>query len=260
MGVVISTGALTPLSIVSITIGFISFGFTLGTFLRVVWVNVETLTEAPHEVHAYLTNLRQELLEERASLRMLKKNCKHRKKERNTSHGREVDALMSLELDEQSIKTMSDSVRMLIRRYERLELPFLESGEEGIQQATRRRTSKRKGDEAQSPYYTHSAYGSYEKRPRSPDGDMDDEDRFWPQRVNYKRYGLSCRFKWLRRKADAQQLFETLSRLQTRRTARQVGGIAIMMHEYASRMSGSEETMHRIDDRLQNVVGVRRVE
>ena len=89
---------------------------------------------------------------------------------------------------------------------------------------------------------------------------MDDDDRFWPQRVNYKRYGLKCRFKWLGRKADAQQLFETLSRLQTRRTARQVGGIAIMMHEYASRMSSFDDTMNRIDDRLQNVVGVRRVD
>ncbi|KXL46112.1 hypothetical protein M433DRAFT_226226 [Acidomyces richmondensis BFW] len=36
----------------------------------------ETMGEAPHEVHSYLTNLRTELLEERASIRMMKKQAR----------------------------------------------------------------------------------------------------------------------------------------------------------------------------------------
>jgi hypothetical protein len=51
-----------------------------------------------------------------------------------------------------------------------------------------------------------------------------------------------------------------LTRLQTRRTARQVGGNALLMHEFAARMANLDGGLRRIDERLQNVVGVRRVE
>jgi hypothetical protein len=267
MGVVVSTTATSPFFLVSGIIGMVSFAFTLGTFFKVVWTNLSTLTEAKHEVHSYLTNLRQELLEERTSLKFLKKACKKRPKSRDSRYGRDVRDYLDLQLDAATIKTMSDAVRHMIKQFQVLEKPFLEPGEEGIQQATSSsnsdRRSRRRGD-SRSPYYTHSAYrsSSYEKkRARGPSDneDYDDQgDAFWPQRVRYCDFTLHRRFQWLRRKGSAQRLFEDLSRMQTRRTARQVGGIALMMNDFAGTMARMDDSLGGIEDRLQRVVGVRR--
>lgn len=262
MGVVVSTTATSPFFLVSGIIGMVSFAFTLGTFFKVVWTNLATLTEAQHEVHSYLTNLRQELLEERTSLKFLKKACKKRTKSRDSRrYSRDVQDYLDLQLDTATIKTMADSVRHMIRQFQTLEKPFLEPGEEGIQQATGGSRSRRRGDSA-SPYYTHEAYRSpsYEKRARGEDHDDDDGDVFWPQRVRYCDFTLHRRFQWLRRKGDAQRLFGELSRMQTRRTARQVGGIALMMNDFAGTMARIDGSLGGIEDRLQRVVGVRRVD
>jgi hypothetical protein len=53
-------------------------------------------------------------------------------------------------------------------------------------------------------------------------------------------------------------LFEDLSRMQTRRTARQVGGIALMMNDLAGTMARMDDSLGGIEDRLQRLVGVRR--
>ena len=271
MGLVVSTTATSPFFLVSGIIGMVSFAFTLGTFFKVVWTNLATLTEAKHEVHSYLTNLRQELLEERTSLKFLKKACKKRTKSRDSPrYGRDVQDYLDLQLDAATIKTMSDAVRHMIKQFQALEKPFLEPGEEGIQQATHgsssngNRRSRRRGDSG-SPYYTHEAYrsASYEKRARGHPGhedydDDDDGDVFWPQRVRYCDFTLHRRFQWLRRKSSAQRLFEQLSRMQTRRTARQVGGIALMMNDFAGTMARMDGSLGEVEDRLQRVVGVRR--
>ena len=272
MGVVVSSqSATSPFFLTSGIIGFISFAFTLGTFFRVVWVNLETLGEAPHEVHTYLTNLRQELLEEKASLKILKKFAKHRRKGRIGDKGHETPALdeyLSIELDEVTIRTMSDSVRHLIRRFKEVEKPFLEPGEEGISDSMNHRRSRKRGQSG-SPYYEHSAYGSplekggFDRRRSNHDRDRDkedDDDAYWAQRVSYCKFTLGKRFQWLTRKSEAQQLFETLSRVQTRRIARQVGGIAVMMHENGNALFEAEDKIARIDERMSRFVGVRRVE
>ena len=88
----------------------------------------------------------------------------------------------------------------------------------------------------------------------------DEEDAYWAQRVSYCKFTLRKRFQWLTRKSEAQQLFETLSRVQTRRIARQVGGIAVMMHENGNALFEAEDRIARIDDRMSRFVGVRRVE
>lgn len=262
MGVAVSTTSTTsPFFLTSGIIGFVSFAFTLGTFIKVVWENFETATEAEHEVHTYLTNLRQELLEERASIRLLKKHCRHTRKERGSRHSREIDAWVDAELDQATLKTMSDAIKHLVKRFQQLEAPFLQPGEQGIQQAAHRR-SKRRGEESTSPYYTHSAYNSppYEKRPRSQSRERDDDDEFWPQRVEYSSFTWWKRMKWVQRKPMAQRLFNQLARLQTRRTARQVGGIAMVLHQYGGSLQDVDESINRIEDRLHRVVGVRRVE
>ncbi|KAK5121197.1 hypothetical protein LTR85_005681 [Meristemomyces frigidus] len=275
MGVTVSShSALAPISLASTLIGFISFAFTLATFLKVLWVNFETLGEAQHEVHAYLTNLRQELLEERASLRVMRKNCK--KHHRLVERGHRVDS--GVELDEVTLRTMSDVIKNLIKRFSEIERPFLEKGEQGIADATNHQR-KRRRDDSGSPYYNHSAYASptekggtrsktdHDREARLPryandndDNDDGDGDKYWAQRTRYADYSFWKRMQWLYKKGDAQTLFEQLSRVQTRRIARQIGAIAVVVHEYGSSSMDMEEMVRRIDERMSRFVGVRRVD
>lgn len=259
MGITVSTTATSPFFLTTGIIGIVSFAFTLATFLKVVNENLATLTEAKHEVHSYLTNLRQELLEERTSLKFLRKSCKQRQKARDRQHSKLVEDYLDSQLDASTIKTMSDAVRHMIKQFQALEEPFLEPGEEGIRQMGSRRPRKR--GESGSPYYTHEAYNSpsYEKRGRSANED-DDDETFWPQRVRYCNFTLHKRLQWLRRKGKAQQLFEQLSRMQTRRTAQQVGGIALMMNDFAGTISRLDKSVAEIEDRVHRVVGIRRVD
>jgi hypothetical protein len=244
MGIVISTTITSPFSLVSGIVGLVGFAFTLGTFFSVIWTSLATLAESQHEVHSHLTNLRQELLEERTSLKFLKKACNKRTKPRDSRHGRDVQDYLDLQLDAATIKTMADSVRHMIKQFHALEKPFLAPGEEGIQRATHnssssgnRRSSRRRG-ESGSPYYTHEAYrsASYEKRARGPNNEDqgdDDGETFWPQRVRYCDFTVRTRFQWLRRKSKVQQLFDDLSRMHTRRAAVQVEYIALMVNDFA---------------------------
>ena len=273
MGVVVSTDTvLAPISLASIIIGFASFAFTLGTFLKVVWVNLETFSEHPHTVHTYLTTLRQELLEERASLRVAKKYIRHRR--RSGSFGglpQPLKELLSVDLDDVSIKTMSDTIRHLIRNFEEIERPFLADAEDGITQMTRRRrqNSRRRGDDSPSPHRAHSpTYNTssppYEKRDKSEerrhaDNKEHEDDMFWAQRVRYGKFNTWRRFLWLYKKGHAQRLFDTLSRVQTRRIARQVNGMAVIMREYGDRTVDTHDVVLGIEERLNRVVGLRRV-
>lgn len=115
MGVVVSSPTPTsPFFLATGIIGIVSFVFTLGTFFKVVWVNLDTINEAPHEVHAYLTNLRTELLEEKASLRLMRKGMK---KHRRMTWRENGGSVVGMELDEVTLKTMSDNIRHLIKRF-----------------------------------------------------------------------------------------------------------------------------------------------
>lgn len=269
MGVVVSSqSATSPFFLTSGIIGFVSFAFTLGTFFKVVWVNIETMTEAPHEVHAYLTNLRQELLEEKHSIRVMRKGMRnhHRSCKRD---GRED--LLGIELDEVTLKTMGDTIKRLIKQFRQLERPFLEDGEDGIADAVNhRRGSRRRNSSVDPPRYSHGAYASPPEKARARseydrDGNLvmdkdEEDDAFWAQRTNYANLTLKRRLQWLRRKAEAQQMFETLSRVQIRRVARQVGGMALCMHAYGQATVELKETVQRVDERVNRVVGVRRVD
>ncbi|KAK4895310.1 hypothetical protein LTR27_006653 [Elasticomyces elasticus] len=261
MGVTISKTALSPLSAVSIAIGFISFAFTVATFVRVVLENLMTLGEAQHEV---------ELLEEQASLKIMKKNCrKHYKLVDRNGRGSRMDS--GVELDEVSLKTMSDTIRYLIKRFKAIEKPFLEPGDRGINGDGQHR--KRRRSRSVSPY-DRSAYNSPPEKahsrsrgdkggprlPRYADDPVDDEDAYWPVRTKYANYGLRKRLKWIYKKPEAQQLFEQLTRVQTRRIARQVGGLSVLIHEYGGASLEMEDMVRRMDERMSRFVGVRRIE
>ncbi|RMY35005.1 hypothetical protein D0866_04893 [Hortaea werneckii] len=279
MGIYLSTTATSPFFLTSGIIGFVSFAFTLGTFIRVLWSNFSTLGEAPHEVHTYLTNLRTELLEERANLRVMKKMCKKHHRMINRGDGSRMDS--GVELDDVTLKTMGDTVKRLIRQFREIERPFLEPGEHGISdldEHEKRRRRKKRESRSVSPYYGSAnekdnrsrsrARGYYDRETRRlpryvVDGYDDDEDdpdgdKFWAQRTKYASYSFRKRIQWLYKKPKAQQLFETLSRVQIRRMARQVGGMSVLMHEYGSCTLDVQDAVRRIDDRVGRIVGARR--
>lgn len=262
MGIIISKTELSPFSTVTGIIGLLSFAFTVGTFVKVIWVNYETFVEAQHEVHGYLTNLRTELLEEKANIRVMRRLCKKNNRAMRRQGGGN-GSLYGIELDDVSLKTMGDTVKSLMRKFKELEAPFLEPGEDGID--GHRRSSKR--SRSNSPYYQHSAYAPTEKRRGRSNADddggrreQDDDEAFWAQRIQYCKFDMRRRFAWLTRKAEAQQLFETLSRVQVRRTARQVAGMTLLMHEFGASTLHQEDMLQRIDDRMGKIVGIRRVE
>lgn len=202
------------------------------------------------------------------------------------------DTLMDIGLDDVSLKTMADTIKRLIKQFQELERPFLAEGCEGIGGYQRHeRRSRRRRNESVSPYYEHSAYAA--PPPPSPpkprgsrarsredsrrrrrrkgqrdegDDENDDEDEdddadtFWAQRTQYKKFGIVCRYNWVQKKSQCQELFSTLSRVQIRRIARQVGGLSLLAYESGPRLERSEAMLTRIEHRLGNIVGVRRVE
>ncbi|KAF2215677.1 hypothetical protein CERZMDRAFT_34321 [Cercospora zeae-maydis SCOH1-5] len=71
MGIILCTTRYAPFAFISGIIGIASSIFTLTTWLKVLWTNFETMCQAPHKVHAYLTTIRTELLEEKAGIRIM---------------------------------------------------------------------------------------------------------------------------------------------------------------------------------------------
>ncbi|KJY00579.1 hypothetical protein TI39_contig322g00020 [Zymoseptoria brevis] len=204
MGIIISKTELSPFSTATGIIGLISFVFTLGTFLKVVWINLEIMGQAPHEVHSYPTNLRTELLEERANMRAMRKQSKkHTRAMRKEQCGERPSGT---ELDDVSLKTMADTVRHLMKRFRALEQSFLEPGKDGIDGWSKHRSRR---DGSVSPY-DHAAYTKAPsgRRLTQDRGRRDDEEE--DDALRHCEFDLGRRLVWLRRKAEAQQLFETL--------------------------------------------------
>ena len=217
MGVVVSTTKTSPFFLTTGIIGIVSFVFTLGTFFKVVWVNLDTLSEAPHEVsmlgdivcgpctdiaqvHSYLTNLRTELLEEKASLKNMRKGMR---KYQRTALKENGATTVGMELDDVTLKTINDTLRHMITQFKALEQPFLEPGERGIGDASNhRKRSRRRNSSISPPHYDHAAYSSPpEKRARSNhERDEEqgakyegDEDAYWAERTRYANFTLERR-------------------------------------------------------------------
>ena len=107
---------LAPISVASIIIGFISFAFTLGTFLRVFWQEFQTFGSASKQAHLVLSNIRQTLYEEKQHLKREKRH--HRSDSRSMSRKRAQE-------DDGRLRLVSVTLRNVIREFKRLERPFL---------------------------------------------------------------------------------------------------------------------------------------
>ncbi|SMY19021.1 unnamed protein product [Zymoseptoria tritici ST99CH_1A5] len=227
MGIIIFKTELSPFSTATGIIGLISFVFTLGTFLKVVWVNLGVMGQAPREVHSYLANLRTELLEGRANIRAMRKQSKkHTRAMRKEQSG---ETSIGIELNDVSLKTMADTVRHLMKRCRALEQSYLEPGEDGIDGLSKHR-SRRGG--SVSPY-DHAAYASAPsgRRLTQDQGRRDDEeedDAYWAQRIH------------------------TVNSTWIRRIARQVGGMSLAIHEYGQSIHHQEDMLRRMDERIPN--------
>ena len=261
MGVALSTHVTSaPVFLASAIIGFISFAFTVSTFLRVFWESLATLFAAETEIHAYLTNLRVELDEEKASLRQLRR---HNRDFGHSKHGRQKGRT-SCRLDDVTIRSLQDVLRHLSKRFKTLEQPFL--WENNASGARRSRSTiypqaresgawedDQKVDRRSSRVAPHG-------RHRATDDDDDDDDREWARGHDYADITLAKRFVWLRRRAEAVSLTESLSRLQTRRIARQIGEVTVALYEYGSMIEDMRHDVDSVSARLNRVVGIRRVD
>lgn len=221
----------------------------------------------------YLTTLRQELIEEKRSITLLRRHCRKRAKWRHQhpkSAGTGLGSFNGLELDDVALKTTGDLVRRLIRRFKEIEKPFLAEGEAGIQ------GEKRHGKQMSASRYDHPSYGSPNRRSRrassdnrrrrtheaSDDYDVEeeeeeDDDRYWAQRVQYAGLSLSRRWRWIHCKPAAEDLFAKLSKVQIRRMSQQIAGMAILMHEHGNLTLDMDEQLNRIDARIDRLITYR---
>lgn len=247
MGVTLSThSSLAPISMASTIIGFISFSFTIATFLRVFWDNITTITNAHDEIHDYMSNLRVQLYEERQSLRNLRRHNKEWGQRRRTK-GPPLPRL-----DDLTIKSMQSTLRHLTRRFRSLERPFLDKNTAD----GRRRYRRSFSPDPRDPWDSEKGLRS---RDREWDRDLDDEEDPRTQGDHYCNITLGKRILWLRRRTDALAIIEAVSRLQTRRTARQIGEISVALHEYGDTIDDLDEGILEIEARLSKVIGIRRV-
>ncbi|KAF2812996.1 uncharacterized protein BDZ99DRAFT_568261 [Mytilinidion resinicola] len=233
MGVTLSTNsALAPISFASTVIGFISFAFTLATFLNVFWSNLLTFFSAPTEIHDYLSNLKQGLYEERTHLR------RARRRDRRKSVGsrtREKDAgIRSFtrghsQDEDVALRVMRETIKHMIRQFRALERPFLRD---------------------------RAGLAREEK------GYADEDEVEWPDyyRTDYRECGFRERFVWLRRKNDVVNLLEGLARVETRRIAKEVGDVAMMVRDLGRDLADMHDSVYGLEQRLSRVVGIRRVD
>lgn len=256
MGVTFSTPVQTgPVFFAGTIIGFISFAFTVATWLRVFWENINTIFAAETEIHAYLSNLRIELYEERASLRQLRR---HNREFGHSSHGK-AKGRSVCRLDDVTLRSLTEVVRRLTKRFKKLEQPFLRQNDAA---------GRRRPRESGYPYARES--GSWEddikggrrearRKSRHVDED-DDEDDDDISGNDYCDITPAKRFVWLRRRSEAISLTESLSRVQTRRIARQVGEVTVALYQYGAMIEDIRDDLEDVTGRLNRVVGIRRVD
>ncbi|KAF2737201.1 hypothetical protein EJ04DRAFT_510548 [Polyplosphaeria fusca] len=281
MGVTVSHTTLAPVSLASTIIGFISFAFTIGTFLNVFWSSLQTIWGASSEIEDYLSNLKQGLLEERRHLRRVRRRLKSERKEardssqghgrgrsrsgggggrsgtrarRNSGAGKHVHMNFDRDIQSQnsrgesaSLRAMRLAIRDMIRSFRRLEHPFLKDEYQNMSSGTWSTTDPVNGktymNEADEEYYI--------------DSHMQQSNR---QGGEYKICGWKERWLWLRRKDGVVSLSEGLSRIETRRTAHEVDEVWMMMNDVGRDMERVVSAIEGLEDRLRRVVGVRRVD
>ncbi|KAK7541076.1 uncharacterized protein J3D65DRAFT_665805 [Phyllosticta citribraziliensis] len=271
MGVVLSTHTeISPLSLISTTIGFVSFAFTVATFLRVSWENLQTIAAAQTQIPDFLGNLKQGLYEERAHLRKVRRFQRRRssfvggarnrlRKRRGSGTNRypnnnngyssasekeiigmrldshAVTDAKDIHDDDVSTRVMREAIRHLIRDFRELERPFLRDDVEM----------------GRSP--------SHDPNVRNGEGyaPSDDDDYY---KTEYRKAGFRERYLWLRKKGDVVEMMNTLARLETRRIAKEIGDACLIVRGVERDIQLVDDRVWGMEQRMTRVVGIRRVD
>jgi len=209
---------LPPLSIASITIGFISFTLTLLIWLNSFWQAFLTIGGAPSQVQDQLSTLRQSLYEEREHLKYIRRrkvnpflnlkkaitsNHNDKKGSGEKSHG--------IYYDGGPLRVVNDAVKDLIRDFKILEAPFL--------------MPLREGREKELEW-------SYDATQQ------------------YYRCDIWHRILWLRVKNRVERIAERLQQLQTRRIAAEVTECHLMLNDVVRESREYGDRLWAIEDRL----------
>ncbi|EKG18490.1 hypothetical protein MPH_04292 [Macrophomina phaseolina MS6] len=245
MGVTISkTSDLSPISFVSTIFGFIGFAITIATFLRVTWENIQTFLGAATQISDLLGNLKQGLYEERAHLRKVRRWQRRRgsfqggprsgpdadKHEKWFGHGY-LD-MKDMHDDDQSTRVLREAIRNMIRDFRYLEQPFLRDDVE-----SRYRDPHVRNGEGYAP--------------------SDDEEYY---KTEYRTTGIRERWLWLNRKGSVVDMMAQLSRLETRRIAKEVGEACLIVRGMERDFQVMDDRIWNLEQRMTRVVGVRRVD
>lgn len=189
------------ISIASNIIGFISFGTSLGTLIRVLWDELTTLFDAPTQVHFSLSNLKEALFEERDAVKRLTRIQRRRSRRRGSAgsgrneKGGGTRIADGTEAGGMDLRIMQQSIRTLCQRFSKIEEPYLRQGQVNPQ------AGKSYGwdDEETATRYTDEGFEN-----------------------DYCAMTLALRFRWLRTKGQVNTLWTLLNRFQLRRIAREV--------------------------------------
>lgn len=153
-----------------------------------------------------------------------------------------------------AMKTLRDSLRHMIASFRQLEAPFLAFPDGGTL-----------GPDPSIGITGGAAVTRDEKQPRGYySGEIEEArdertiDRYY-YRTEYKACGFKERWIWLQTKTDVLALMESLSRIETRRSAMELGWVAGMMRDMEWEMREFEDRMGTLEQKLSNVVGVRQV-
>jgi len=146
--------------------------------------------------------------------------------------------------EEEVLRVMRVTIRDLIKSFRAIEQPFLKPEHQQQQQ---------------DPHYPEKPSHNY------PPSDDDSPHVSHMQSTNrlgheYRNCGFKERWLWVRRKADVQNLASVLSRVETRRTAHEVGQVLSMVGDIGRDLEDVWEGIRAMEGRLGRVVGVRRVD
>lgn len=290
MGITISHTNFAPISLVSTLIGFVSFAFTLGTFLKVFWSNLGTFAAAPHEINDYLSSLKQGLLEERRHLRKSRKRLKslrrdqshgpgarggndddytrgnsydgnRKRRGRNSKRGqmhfdRDIQSMRSSGEDE-ALKVMRITVHDLITSFRALEQPFLKPE---YQQENSQHWSTQ---QASSPYYPEKQSHNQNQSHALSDNDSPHAGHIHATNRlghEYRTCGFKERWLWVKKKAAVLNLSDVLSRVEVRRTAHEVGEVLSVVCNIGRDIEDLRGSLEGVEGRLNRVVGIRRID
>jgi hypothetical protein len=253
-----------------------------------------TFHAAPKEIKDTLSSLKQGLLEERRHLRRVRKRLRKVKRDQSHDPGTQSDSeeyhggygggnnenkgrkrsrrgrgggkrrTMHFDRDMQSMRSSSEeealsvmriTVRDLVQNFRDLEHPFLKpeyQSQDPVQWSTQ-----------SSPYPSEKSPYAAQYYPRSDNDDSPSASHLHNSNrlgFEYANCDLQHRWLWVRKKADVINLSTVLSRVESRRTAHEVGEVLNMVSDIGRDIEDLRGVLYGVEGRLNRVVGVRRVD